>query len=130
MLNQAIFNLIILTFAKVKQKYAIGSFILGLVVFLAILIQSVHSIHHLEEAFQRKQCYHDYSGQKQQFTHTHDFESCFSCEFTFSSSVKLFSKSYYYLNTEISKEQVFSFYNENPYCFSGSKTTLRGPPAL
>jgi len=116
------------TFAVMKRKYSIGSFLFGLTIFLALLIQSIHSFHHIEEVFSKEHCHHEYSQSKHQITHSHEFDKCFSCEFAFSSSLKLISKESYYLVIEVFKKEIFNFYNKTPKHFSGSLFSLRGPP--
>jgi hypothetical protein len=111
-----------------KRKHSIGSFLFGLTIFLALLIQSVHSFHHIEEAFSKEHCHHDYSKSKHQITHSHEFDNCFTCEFAFSSSLKITSNENYFKLIEFSKKEIFNFYNKTPNHFSGSLFSLRGPP--
>lgn len=119
-----------ITFAVMKRKYSIGSFLFGLIVFLAILLQSVHSFHHLEEAFATKECHHDYSEETSQITHSHHFDHCFSCEFTFSSAVDTFHK-VATLKVNFANSKVFFFVTSNDISFfKGSSFLLRGPPIL
>ncbi len=117
-----------LTFVLMKRKYSIGSFLFGLTIFLALLIQSLHSFHHIEEVFSREHCHHDYSQSKHQITHSHEFDNCFSCEFAFSSSLKITSNENYFILIELSKKEIFNFYKKTPNHFSGSLFCLRGPP--
>lgn len=119
-----------ITFAIMKRKYSIGSFLFGLIVFFAILLQSVHSFHHLEEAFATKECHHDYSENTSQITHSHHFDHCFACEFTFSSAVDTFHK-VANLKVNFINSKVFFFVPFNDISFfKGSSFLLRGPPIL
>ena len=130
MLIQTIFYFQLFTFALMKRKYSIGSFLFGLIVFLAILLQSVHSFHHLDEAFATKECHHNYSESTSQITHSHHFDHCFACEFTFSSAVDTFHKA---TNSKINfvNSKVFFFVASNDISFfKGSSFLLRGPPIL
>lgn len=119
-----------ITFAVMKRKYSIGSFLFGLIVFFAILLQSVHSFHHVEEAFAAKECHHDYSENTSQITHSHHFDHCFACEFTFSSAVGTFHK-VANLKVNFINSKVFFFVTFNDISFfKGSSFLLRGPPVL
>lgn len=117
-----------ITFVVMKRKYPIGSFLFGLAVFFAILLQSAHSFHHLEETISAKKCHHDYSKNTTQITHSHHFDHCFVCEFTFSNSVEINhgfaiieSNSSFYKPTFFTTSKDILF-------FTGSSFSLRGPP--
>ena len=69
-----------------NKKARIFGFSIGLIVLVALLLQSFHAGHHLEELFAEKQCHHKYDKYKTEISHAHhDFDDCFVCEFTFSS---------------------------------------------
>lgn len=111
-----------------KKNNSIGSFVFGLMVFLAILIQSAHSFHHLEEAFTREHCHHDYSKNHSQITHNHSFDHCFTCEFTFSNSLKSEISSFNFKKSHF--HTVYNFFQsrEITQFFCGSLFALRAPP--
>jgi hypothetical protein len=113
-----------------NKSYSLRSFLLGLLVLAALLIQSVHSFHHLEEDFAKPKCHHHYAKNQKQFTHSHEVEHCFVCEFAFSNfnSASIF-------NFECKKKEIvytYSFFciNQNPQFFKGSLFSLRGPPSF
>lgn len=111
-----------------KRKYSIGNFIFGLAVLLAILLQSAHSFHHLEETLSAEKCHHDYSENKTQITHSHHFEHCFVCEFTFSNFINPDFSTYNFPKVEISTSYSFVQSKEITQFFCGSLFALRAPP--
>ncbi len=113
-----------------KRKYSIGSFLFGLIVLFAILLQSVHSYHHLEKVFAKEKCHHEYSKNDSQITHSHELENCFACEFTFSNSIKKEFLTYNFkrvitspLYSIIKSREIIRF-------FSGAIFALRAPPTI
>ena len=73
-----------------KKRVLIVNTILGLIVLFSILFQSFHAMSHLEEQFVAKHCSHKYNHSKTEINHAHnDFDHCFTCEFTFSSSLQI-----------------------------------------
>ena len=113
-----------------KRKYSIGSFLFGFAVFFAILLQSAHSFHHLEETISAKKCHHDYSENTSQITHSHHFDHCFVCEFTFSNSIKTEFLSFKFKKVEISSSYSFAKSKEITQFFCGSLFALRAPPTV
>ena len=113
-----------------KKNNSIGSFVFGLMVFLAILIQSFHSFHHLEEAFAREHCHHDYSKNHSQITHNHSFDHCFTCEFAFSNSLKSETSSFNFKKPHFHSSYTFSQSREITQFFCGSLFALRAPPTF
>ena len=92
-----VFHFWLVTFAWMKKKNLIVSFLFGVTVLLAIVLQSAHSFNHLEKELTTKQCHHKYAKNKTIIGHAHnDLEHCFVCEFTFSTSLKsdIFSYSF------------------------------------
>ena len=84
-----VFNFCLVTFALMDKKNSIISLIFGVIVLLALLLQSFHSGSHLASLFSEKECHHKYHENKTEFGHAHhDFDHCFVCEFTFSTSLK------------------------------------------
>ena len=97
----------------------------------AILLQSFHSFHHLEQFVTEKHCHHKYALNKTEIGHAHEgFDHCFICEFTFSSSVDVTSvvmpKEYNLFYNKLS----FLLTSENISFYSGSSFSLRGPPIV
>ena len=104
---------------------------MGLVVLLAILLQSFDAIGHLEKQFSEKHCHHKYNHHKTEITHAHEgLDHCFVCEFTFSSFISP-SKIFF----AAQKVQVFTKYSsyyskEITQFFRGSLFALRAPPSF
>lgn len=97
----------------------------------AILLQSFHSFHHLEQFVAEKHCNHKYAQNKTEIGHSHtDFDHCFVCEFTFSSSAALAAlvmpKEYNLFYNKLS----FLPTSENIPFYSGCSFSLRGPPLV
>ncbi len=130
MLIRTIFRSKLFTFDPMKRNYSVLSFLCGCIVLTALLIQSIHSFHHLEEEFSKEKCHHDYSQSETQLTHSHDFEHCFVCEFASLNCIPttLFSFEFAALDT-ISKSEVW-FSKEVSLSFNGSLYSLRGPPLV
>jgi hypothetical protein len=114
-----------------NKKARIFGFSIGLIVLVALLLQSFHAGHHLEELFAEKQCHHKYDKYKTEISHAHhDFDDCFVCEFTFSG---VFSTSFFSFKLEKVEPKsiaLFSDYVGNIQFFSGSLFSLRGPPIV
>lgn len=114
-----------------KKRNSILSFSFGLLVMLALLLQSMHSIHHLEEAFVEKKCLHDSSKSKADITHSHHhFENCFVCEFTFSTAVNTNFFSFEYKNPVVATSYSFFHSKGITQFFKGSLFALRAPPTF
>ena len=114
-----------------KKKYTVISLFFGLLVMFALLLQSMHSIHHLEEAFVEKKCHHDYSKSNAEITHSHHhFDHCFVCEFTFSTAVNTAFFSFEYKNPEVATSYSFFHSREITQFFKGSRFALRAPPTF
>ena len=97
----------------------------------AILLQSFHSFHHLEQFVTEKHCHHKYALNKTEIGHAHEsFDHCFVCEFTFSSSVDLAAvvmpKEYNLFYNKLS----FLLTSKNISFYSGCPFSLRGPPIV
>jgi hypothetical protein len=110
-----------------KKKFALLNLSLMLAVLFAILFQSVHSYEHFlaDEAMPRQN--EDQGYDLHQNDHYH--QKCFVCEFTFSNFVSVEIASF---TLETSFERIaYTFcYTENPSFFSGSHSSLRGPPQV
>jgi hypothetical protein len=114
-----------------KSSAAILRFSLGAIILFAMLLQSFHSFGHLAKQFSEKHCAHKYASGTNEISHSHhDFERCFSCEFTFSHFV---STDVFSLQRHISipdsgytatrSREILSY-------FRGSLFSYRGPPAF
>jgi hypothetical protein len=96
----------------------------------AILFQSVHSYEHLAEQFTEEHCDHKYDHTKTEFSHSHhDFDDCFTCDFSFSNYIPVDFISYCFFKT-IATESLPVLFTEKPIVFSGSHFSLRGPPCF
>ena len=126
-----VFHFSLFTFATMKRTHSIGSFLFGLIVLAAILLQSVHSFQHLEKALTEKHCYHKYALNKTEISHAHnDFEYCFTCEFTFSNTLKSDFFTFNFKKVEISTSYTYFFSKEIVNHFKGSLFALRAPPTF
>lgn len=130
MLIQAIFCILMVTFVAMKRNYSFISFMFGCFVLAAMLIQSVHSFHHLEEEFSKEECYHDYSKNQTQLTHSHEVEHCFVCEFAFINSTTLPTFSFEFRSPDFFIKNSVFYSNEITLFFKGSLFSLRGPPVV
>lgn len=114
-----------------KKKFSIISLSFSLLIMGAIILQSLHAFHHLEQFVTAQHCNHQYAPNKAEISHAHKgFEHCFICEFAFSSSVQienvdfnLYNNSFLYKSAYLSTSKCISF-------FSGSSFSLRGPPTV
>ena len=94
-------------------------------VLFAILFQSLHSYEHILE--DKATFTHLDSSKKDVHANDHNHEKCFVCEFTFSSFVGTEFTSFQFKQSFEAIAYSF-FYNETPSFFSGSQSSLRGPP--
>jgi hypothetical protein len=95
----------------------------------AILLQSFHSFHHLEQFIKEKHCHHKYAINKTEVGHAHEgFDHCFVCEFALSSFISPPKITYTSQKVEI-VTQYFPYYSkEITQFFRGSLFALRAPP--
>lgn len=131
MLNSNGFRFQNVTFVSMKNKITLVSLSFSILIIAAMFLQSLHSFHHLEKFISEKHCHHKYAQNKTQISHTHhDFDHCFVCEFTFSSSTEI--------TTVIIPSEYSFFYNKVSYLstsesilfYSGCSFSLRGPPIV
>jgi len=114
-----------------KNKNSILSFVFGLLVFCAIVLQSIHSFNHLEKELTTKHCHHKYAKNKTEFTHDHhNLGHCFICEFTFSTSIKSEFFISYFKKVEIPVRYSYFYFKEITRLFLGSLFALRAPPSF
>ena len=118
------------TFVAMKRNYTLFSFLSGCIVLAAMLIQSVHSFHHLEEEFSKEKCYHEQTSNKAELTHSHENDHCFVCEFAYLNCIPTISFSFEFATLDaVSKSEVW-FSKVVSLSFNGSLYSLRGPPTV
>jgi hypothetical protein len=102
---------------------------MGLVVLLAILIQSVDAMSHLEKQFSEKHCHHKYNHSQTEINHAHEgFDHCFTCEFTFSNFVSPSKLTFISQKNQV-ETKYSPFYSKGiTQFFRGSLFALRAPP--
>ncbi|HEY0046307.1 MAG TPA: hypothetical protein VGB44_06325 [Flavobacterium sp.] len=96
----------------------------------AMLYQSVHSFHHIVEEFTVEKCHHNHSDSKTELTHQHDAEKCFTCEYRFSNFTPT---TFYQYSVALPTQESVNltlYFPQDVQGFSGSSTTLRGPPIV
>ena len=114
-----------------KQKYASISFFFSLVLLAAILLQSIHSLHHLEQFISKVHCHHQYAQNKTEINHTHqDFDHCYACEFSLSNCTSFTVTTFDFQKKEISTGYTFSYSKQITQSFSGALFALRAPPCF
>lgn len=97
----------------------------------AILLQSFHTFQHLEQFVSEKHCHHKYALNKTEINHAHvGFEHCFSCEFTFSSSLEIKTTLISLKYNSLYLKPTFLNTSESILFYSGSSFSLRGPPIV
>jgi hypothetical protein len=112
-----------------KKRNTFLSLFFGTIVLVALLLQSIHAIHHIDESFKEKKCLHIYAKNKTEITHSHhNFEHCFACEFTFSNSITADFFSFQYKKPTFSTSYLYFHSKEITQFFKGSLFALRAPP--
>ena len=97
----------------------------------AILLQSLHSFHHLEEFIAEKHCNHKYAQNKTEIGHAHEgFDHCFVCEFTMSNYTPTHFYSFNFRKIEVSTSYTFCYSKEITQSFRGALFALRAPPTV
>jgi hypothetical protein len=119
------------TFVHMINKNSLLSFVFGIVVLFAIVLQSTHSFVHLEKEITQKQCIHINAKNQSQFTHLHhNLDHCFVCEFAFSTSIKSESYSFTFKKWTIPVSYAYFYFKEISQHFRGSLFALRAPPTF
>ncbi len=119
-----------ITFVGMIKKNSLVSFVFGLAILLAIVLQSTHSFIHLEKELTQKQCLHHYAKNQSQFTHAHhNLDRCFVCEFAFSTSIKSDNFSFAFKKVVVPVSYSYFYSKEITQSFRGSLFTLRAPPS-
>ena len=114
-----------------KKRFLIVNSIMGLVVLLAILLQSFDAIGHLEKQFSEKHCYHNYHHHKTEINHSHEnLDHCFVCEFAFSSFISPSKITFTSQKVEIVSKYSSYYSKEITQFFRGSLFALRAPPSF
>lgn len=114
-----------------NKKNSIASLIFGVIVLFAILLQSFHTASHLANLLAEKECHHKYAENKTEIGHAHhNFDHCFICEFTFSTSLKSEFFSCNFKNIKFPVSYSFFYSKEIIQSFRGSLFALRAPPSF
>lgn len=120
-----------ITFARMKNKNVTVSLLFGLTLLFAIVIQSLHSFHHIEEVLVEKKCLHKSVKNKADIIHGHHkIEHCFVCEFTFNTSIKNDFYNFNFKKVSITFLNHSLFSKEITLFFKGSLFGLRAPPIV
>lgn len=113
-----------------KKRFALLNWSLLLAIVSSVVFQSVHSFEHILAEFTEHKCEHPHDTGAEQITHQHhDFDHCFSCEFSFSNFIapEIFSFDFIASHGAI---PYFFTASDTPHAFSGSAYSLRGPPVF
>ncbi|HNP32083.1 MAG TPA: hypothetical protein PKN96_02190 [Flavobacterium sp.] len=114
-----------------KNKISIISLSFTIIVMAALLLQSFHSFHHLEEFVAEKHCHHKYNHHKTEVSHAHEgFDHCFACEFTFSNFISPTKISFTVPKVQVLSKYSFYYSKEITQSFRGSLFALRAPPIV
>ena len=131
MLNSNGFFFQIVTFVPMKNKITIVSLSFSIMVMAAILLQSLHSFHHLEKFLSEKHCHHKYASNKTQISHCHnDFDHCFVCEFALSNYTNTSFFSFDFKKPDVHASYSVSYSKAITQYFKGSLFALRAPPCF
>ena len=97
----------------------------------ALLLQSFHSFHHLEQFVTEKHCHHKYALNKTEISHAHEgFDHCFVCEFALSTYTPTQFYSFDFKKTEVLTSYTFCYSKEITQSFRGALFSLRAPPIV
>lgn len=114
-----------------KKKSVIVSLSFVIMVVSALLLQSIHSYHHLEKFISEKHCNHHYSDTKTEISHSHhDLDHCYVCEFTFSNSVATEFLSITFYKNLLPSCLIFLINQDLVSAFKGCLFSLRAPPLV
>ncbi len=114
-----------------KNKISIVSLSFSLIVMAAILLQSLHSFHHLEQFMTEKHCHHKYALNKTEINHQHtDFDHCFVCEFALSHYTPTSFFSFTFKKATVSTSYTFCYSKQITQSFRGALFALRAPPTV
>jgi hypothetical protein len=114
-----------------KNKISILSLSFAVLVMTALLLQSFHSFHHLEQFVKEKHCHHQYAQNKTEIGHQHhDFDHCFTCEFALSHYAPTLFSSFDFKKAEVPTSYTFCYSKEITQSFRGALFALRAPPSV
>ena len=114
-----------------KNKVTIVSLSFSIMVMAAILLQSLHSFHHLEKFISEKHCHHKYGSHKTEIGHSHnDFDHCFVCEFALSNYTNNSFFSFEFKKLDVHTSYTDFYSKEITQYFKGSLFALRAPPCF
>ena len=126
-----VFYFQLFTFDTMKKRNVVLSLFLGWIVVAALLLQSMHAIHHIDESFKEKKCQHIQAKNTAEITHSHaNLDHCFVCEFTFSTAVKSSFFSFEFKKPVVATFYSFFYSREITNYFKGSLFALRAPPSF
>lgn len=98
---------------------------------IALVLQSFHSFHHLEQLLTEKHCQHDYKINKTEINHQHhDLDHCFVCEFAFSNLFLSNKLTFTSQKVQVVTKYSSSYSKEITQFFKGSLFALRAPPLV
>lgn len=116
---------------RMKKKFSLISLSFSVLVMGAILLQSFHSFHHLQNFLAEKHCHHKYATDKNEINHQHDdFDHCFVCEFALGTSTPIHFFSSDFRKIEVTTLYSFSYTKEITQSFRGALFALRAPPSF
>ena len=131
MLNSNGFLFQIITFVPMNKKITILSLSFTIVILSAILLQSLHSFHHLEKFLSEKHCHHKYTSHKTEINHSHNhFDYCFVCEFALSNYTNTSVFTFDFKKIDLHTSYTISYSKEITQYFKGSLFALRAPPSF
>ena len=114
-----------------KNKISLLSLSFTIIIMGALLLQSFHSFHHLEQFVTGKHCHHKYASSKTDINHAHEsFDHCFVCEFAVSTYIPTHFYSIDFLKKEVPTSYTFCYSKEITQSFRGALFSLRAPPRV
>ena len=114
-----------------NKKITLLSFSFSIMILSAILLQSFHSYHHLEQFITEKHCHHNYAQNKTEINHSHhNFEHCFVCEFALGNYTPTSFFTFDFKKIAVHTSYNISYSKEITHYFKGSLFALRAPPSL
>jgi len=114
-----------------NKKITLLSFSFSIMILSAILLQSFHSYHHLEQFITENHCQHNYAQNKTEINHSHhNFDHCFACEFALSSYTNSSFFFFDFKKPAIHASYSVSYTKAITQYFKGSLFALRAPPSF
>ena len=109
-----------------KKIVILSAFLIASVLF-SILFQSIHSFEHFVIERAEKHCHHDYKSDKEITHQHHSLDHCYVCDSSIGNYITPDFHSFQ-VNFEIAPLPYFLNVPEIITFFSGSNSSLRGPP--